>query len=119
MTETKTYAGSCHCGQIRFEVEMALDKVTACNCSICSRAGWLLAFVPAAQFKLISGEEMLTDYQFGKKHLHHPFCRSCGIHAFGHGAAPSGAEMRCINVRCLADVDPAGLTVSHFDGRSL
>jgi hypothetical protein len=119
MSETRTYEGSCHCGKIRFEVQTDLAKVVACNCSICSRAGWLLTFVPAGHFKLLSGEELLQDYQFGKKNVHHPFCRECGIHAFGHGASATGQEMRAVNVRCLAGVDPASLTVSQFDGRSL
>jgi hypothetical protein len=119
MTEMKTYAGSCHCGKVRFEATTDLAKVVACNCSICSRAGWLLVFVPASRFTLLSGEGSLTDYQFGKKHVHHPFCRECGIHAFGHGEAPGAGEMRAVNVRCLEGVDPASLTVSQFDGKSL
>src|SRR5262249_3814843 len=88
MSETKTDAGGCHCGKVRFEATTDLAKVTACNCSICSRAGWLLVFVPDEQFKLLSDEESLADYQFGKKRVHHTFCRECGIHAFGHGAGP-------------------------------
>jgi hypothetical protein len=119
MTETKTYAGSCHCGKVRFEIKADLAKVTACNCSICSRAYGLLAFVPASDFTLLSGEDALADYQFGKKHIHHQFCRECGIHPFGHGAAPNGQEMRAINIHCLEGVDHASLTISHFDGRSL
>jgi hypothetical protein len=119
MSEAKTYTGSCHCGSVRFEATTDLAKVTACNCSICSRAGWLLAFVPASQFKLISGEENLTDYQFAKQHVHHTFCRTCGVRPFSHGASASGAEVRAVNVRCLDGVDPAALTISHFDGRSL
>src|SRR5262249_43928156 len=76
MSENKTYEGSCHCGAVRYEVTMAPpEKAFACNCSICSRAGWLLAFVPEETFRLVSGESALEDYQFGKKHIHHYFCR--------------------------------------------
>jgi ABC-type uncharacterized transport system substrate-binding protein len=39
------YRGSCHCGNIAFEVEGLIDKAMACNCSICSRKGSLLWFV--------------------------------------------------------------------------
>src|SRR5262245_15309100 len=101
MSETNTYKGSCHCGKVQFEVDTELARVTACNCSICSKAGYLLAFVPDERFKLLSGEEELVDYQFGKQRVHHPFCRACGIHAFGHGKGPDGTEMRAVNVRCL------------------
>ncbi|MEK8023567.1 MAG: GFA family protein [Candidatus Hydrogenedentota bacterium] len=119
MTEPGMYSGSCHCGKIRFEVKLALEKAIACNCSICSKAGWLLAFVPADQFTLLSGEDALADYQFGKKRIHHYFCPSCGIHPFGAGTGPNGQEMRAVNVRCLEGVDPESLVLTKFDGKKL
>src|SRR6266702_5867358 len=85
-----TYTGSCHCQKVRYEVEADIDKVMACNCSICSRLGTLLSFVHAEKFKLLSGEGDLQDYQFGKKHLHHVFCRTCGVHSFATGTGPDG-----------------------------
>jgi hypothetical protein len=117
-TDAKTYTGSCHCGAVRFEATFELKQVLACNCSICSRTGALLAFVPVAQFKLLSGEDAQRDYQFGKKHLHHLFCLTCGIRSFAVGARPDGTEMRAINVRCLEGVEVSGLPVQHFDGKS-
>ena len=63
MTETKKYTGSCHCGSVRFEVTTGLENVMSCNCSICSRSGYLLSFVPVEQFTLLAGEDQLTDYQ--------------------------------------------------------
>jgi len=119
MSETKAYTGGCHCGKVRFEAQIALEKVTACNCSICSKAGWLLAFVPAAQFKLIAGEGAVTDYQFAKKHLHHPFCATCGIRSYSYGESGKGDLMYAVNTRCLDDLDAPALPVSHFDGKAL
>lgn len=119
MSDQKTYAGSCHCGAIRFEMKTDLARVIACNCSICARAGMLFAFVPASDFALLSGADQMEDYQFGKMRLHHPFCKVCGIHAYSHGVRPDGAEMRAVNVRCLEGVDVSSLTPTPFDGRSL
>jgi len=119
MTENKTYTGSCHCGAVRFEADLALGDVVACNCSMCSRMGWLLTFVPASQFRLLSGDDALTDYQFGSKHIHHLFCSRCGIRSFTRGADREGREMRGINVRCLDGVDLDALSVTKFDGRSI
>src|SRR5687768_11489188 len=117
---SQTYKGSCHCGNVRFEVTGDMSEVVSCNCSICSRMGWLLAFVPDSQFKLLSGEDSLKDYQFGKKHIHHKFCTNCGIRSFGHGPVPGGnGEMMAINVRCLEGIDLDGLTVQKYDGKSL
>jgi hypothetical protein len=119
MTDTKTYSGGCHCGKVRFEVTTDLARVTECNCSICAKKGYLLTFVPADRFKLLSGDGELSDYQFNKKSVHHLFCRICGIQSFGRGKGPGGQEMRAVNVRCLDDVDLSALTITQFDGKRL
>ena len=119
MTDANKHSGGCHCGNIRFEVTMPLREVMQCNCSICSKTATLLAFAPADQFRLLSGGDRLTDYQFGKKTIHHWFCPTCGIRSFARGAGPDGKEMIAVNVRCLDDVDLSSLAVKNFDGRSL
>lgn len=96
---------------------MALDEVMACNCSMCGRMGYLLAFVPATQFTLLSGEDALTDYTFNKHAIHHVFCNTCGVRSFAKGAL-GGTEMRAINARCLEGVDVGALKVKAVDGRS-
>jgi hypothetical protein len=90
-----------------------------CNCSICSKSGTLLAFVPAEKFELLSGDGDLIEYLFNKKHIHHLFCSTCGIRSFSRGLGRDGKEMRAINVRCLEGVDLGGLTIKQVDGRSL
>ena len=115
----QTFHGSCHCGDVRYQVEMALEAVVSCNCSICSRAGALLAFAPATQFQLLAGADALTDYQFGKRRIHHLFCRRCGVRSFSRGTARDGSPTVAINVRCLEGVDLAALSVKPFDGKSL
>jgi hypothetical protein len=86
---------------------------------MCSKRGGLLAFVPAENFKILSGEGDLTDYQFNKKVIHHLFCPTCGIFSFGKGVGPDGKEMVAVNVRCLDDVDAEGLKVVKYDGKSV
>lgn len=113
-----THRGGCHCGAVRYQVEIDLGKpVLQCNCSICGKTGSLLSFVPASSFKLEKGESSLTDYQFGKHNIHHLFCRVCGVRSFARGQGPSG-PMAAINTRCLDDVDATTLPVQHFDGKS-
>ena len=116
----KTYEGSCHCGAVRYEVDLepAPDRAYACNCSICGRAGWLLAFLPAARFRLLAGQDALTDYQFGKKSIHHLFCSTCGVRSFARGNL-NGKELAAVNVRCLEGVDLKTLKTREFDGNSL
>ncbi|MDS4071770.1 MAG: GFA family protein [Defluviicoccus sp.] len=113
------YKGSCHCGQVAFEVEGELGQVIDCNCSICARKGSLLWFVPRDRLRLLTPEENLGTYTFGKHVIRHRFCPTCGIHPFGEGTDPAGNRMAAINVRCLEGIDFAALPVKHFDGRSL
>lgn len=120
MSDGKTYEGSCHCGKVRYEVALDLGKVIACNCSMCKRKGTLLTFAPAEAFRLVSGEDALTSYQFNKKVINHNFCSTCGVTSFARGKRPSdGAPLVAVNVRCLEGVDVASLEIKHFDGKSL
>jgi hypothetical protein len=119
MSETRTYTGGCHCGEVRFEVTVDISSVVSCNCSLCQKRGALWAFVTPESFALRAGLEQLRDYQFGKRTIHHLFCPQCGVGAFSRGSTPKGAEMVAINVRCLDDVDPGSLQQVPFDGRSL
>lgn len=112
------HKGSCHCGKVKFEVEMDLNDAISCNCSICLRKGTLLAFVPTDQFTLISGKENLTDYQFGRKTIHHTFCSTCGVTAFASGKMPDGKEMKAINIRCLEDIDIEKVKIKHIEGKN-
>lgn len=114
------YKGSCHCGAVQYTVDADLSQpVIACNCSMCGRSGTLLFFVPSETFHLERGNDSLTDYQFGRHHIHHLFCKVCGIKPFARGAAPDGKEMTAVNARCLDGVEPAKLEIQQFDGRSL
>ncbi len=119
MPEAKIYTGGCHCGTVRYEAQADLSNVISCNCSICSRKGSLLTFVPREQFKLLSGADEQTDYQFGKKIIHHMFCKTCGIGSYALGEMPDGTKMAALNVRCLDGVDVASLKPQAFDGASL
>lgn len=113
------YTGSCHCGKVAFEVEGDLKQVIDCNCSICEKKGALLWFVPRAQLKMLTPDENLKRYTFGKGAINHCFCPACGIHPLGEGAAPDGTLMAAINVRCLDGVDLAALSVQKYDGRAI
>lgn len=119
MTDEKTYTGGCHCGAVRYRVAMRLEGAITCNCSICSKTGTVLAFVPADRLELLSGAEALADYQFGKRTIHHLFCKHCGVRSFGRAELANGDRFAAVNVRCLDGVDLADVPVQPFDGRSL
>lgn len=114
-----TYIGSCHCGNISFEVEGEIDSGLACNCSICSRKGSLLWFVPRQSLKLKMPEDAASTYEFNKHMIKHRFCPNCGIYPYGEANDPRGNATAAINLRCIEELDLSKIPVHHFDGRSL
>jgi hypothetical protein len=114
-----TYQGSCHCGQVKFEVEGDIAQVMECNCSHCSRKGYLLWFAPREKLKLLSPEDKLATYTFNKHVIKHHFCPKCGCATFGFGTDASGTATAAVNVRCLEGVEPSKLKILSVDGRSL
>jgi hypothetical protein len=113
----QTYNGGCQCGKVRYEVTLELGEVIACNCSRCKPMGFRLAFAPPENFKLVSGADATTGYQFNKHVIHHLFCATCGVQSYATGKRPDGADVVAINVRCLEGVDADALKVRHVDGR--
>lgn len=118
----RTYKGSCHCGDVRFEAEIDLATGTGkCNCSFCSKSRqWGVAVKPAA-FRLLTKPEHLSDYQFGSMKGHHLFCKRCGLSPFMRGdVAEIGGPFVAINIACLdgvPDEELASLPVTYANGR--
>lgn len=128
MVLLKTYQGACHCGACRFEVDMALDHVRSCNCSVCVRRGALIHRVPFGALRMLTPLKELTQYRWLTRTGCDYFCASCGILPFRTPGAPTESERAqgvvpfdgwAINVRCLEGVNLADIPVRHINGRDL
>lgn len=118
MSETR-HQGSCHCGAVRYHVDLDLDApAIQCNCSMCARSGTLLSFVPPTKFELEQGEDHLVEYKFNKNVISHLHCKTCGIKPFARGQGPHG-PMVAVNIRTLADFDLAKVKTHAYDGKNL
>lgn len=109
------YQGSCHCGAVRFEIEAPESlEVEDCNCSICTKAGFLHLILPLNKFTLLQGEEQLQNYTFNTGVARHKFCKICGIKPFYIPRSnPDGID---VNVRCL-DSEAKAISIVKFDGQ--
>lgn len=112
-----THTGGCHCGRVRYEViAPARLEVTDCNCSICSRSGYLHLIVPKSRFKLLSGAEFLTQYQFNTGTAKHLFCSVCGIKSFY--VPRSHPDGYSVNARCLDEGTIEEMRIKSIDGKN-
>ena len=110
------YQGSCHCKAVTFEIEAPADlDVDYCNCSICTKSGFLHLILPLSKFTLLSGAENLSTYTFNTGVAKHTFCQICGMKAFYTPRSnPDGID---INVNCL-DTKPNSVKIVEFDGQN-
>jgi hypothetical protein len=87
--------GSCLCGGVTFEVELPFRRANHCHCSRCRKHsgtfGLTQGRVPRAQFRLVSGDELIRVFtpEGGKVKA---FCSRCGSSLFG-GDWPGGEEI--------------------------
>ncbi len=123
-----TYRGSCHCGRVRFEVDIDLDHVRVCDCSICRKRGALIHRVDEQHVRLLTPLEDMTLYQWHTRTAEDYFCPTCGILPFRRprdrtpdeilaGAAPFRGWS--VNVRCLEDVELVTIPIRPVFGSRL
>jgi len=112
-----TCSGGCHCGKVRFTVEIP-DRVTVhrCNCSICQKSGHLHLIVPADRFRLLQGGDSLVEYRFHTGVARHLFCGTCGIKSFY--VPRSHPDGYSVNLNCLDLPDGIVVDIEDFNGRN-
>jgi hypothetical protein len=113
----KTWRGSCHCGGVRFEIETDFPELTMCDCSMCRRRNAQMVKVHESRFRLIAGEDLLTEYQFHTRTARHFFCKVCGIYPF-HRKRVTPDHLG-INVFCLEGFSPEGIPVRQAVGAAM
>jgi hypothetical protein len=117
--DTKTHVGTCHCGAVRFEVELAADaRMSRCNCTICRRTGVTGSVVKPAAFHLLDGEGNLGKYEWGGRIARRFFCKTCGVQCFAPGhLAQLGGDYVSVNLNCIDDLEVDEAKVVYWDGR--
>jgi hypothetical protein len=77
-----TYAGSCLCGAVRFEITGQFEQFYLCHCDYCRKgsgsAHGANLFSSTAQLTWIEGEDKKTLFQLPATRHHKCFCSICG-----------------------------------------
>jgi hypothetical protein len=115
----KMHKGSCHCGAVKFEVEVDTSRGSRCNCSICTKTAIASSIAKPDALRVTEGEEHLASYAWGAKVGTRYFCKHCGIHCFGRGELEAlGGAYVSVNLNALDDVDVgADVEIGYWDGR--
>src|SRR4051794_1277954 len=101
-TSAKKHQGSCHCGAVRFEVEVDATGGTRCNCTVCTKVGSVTTIVKPAAFTLLAGDGALGFYEWGFKTARRFFCKTCAVSCFVRGHLPEvGGDYVSVNLNCL------------------
>jgi hypothetical protein len=119
MSESKKYAGGCHCGAVRFEVDVDLSKgVGRCNCTICTKIAGTTTIVKPEAFKLVKGESETSFYEWGGRTGKRYFCKQCGVSCFLRGHLEQlGGDYVSVFVNAFDDIELIGMSVMYWDGR--
>ncbi len=109
--------GGCHCGAVAWEALLEDDVVAHdCNCSMCEKTGFLHLIIPQSKFRLIAGEDALTEYRFNTGVAKHYFCKHCGVKSFY--VPRSNPDGYSLNLRAMDRAQFASVTIEPFDGRN-
>ena len=110
----------CHCKKVKIQVKNKniLNDFTRCDCSLCIKRGSIMAVIPIEDLKILSGENNLKIYKFGKNQAKHYFCSICGIYT--HHRSFTSPNKYCINLGCLDNIDYFKLKkVPVFNGKKI
>lgn len=110
-----TVTATCHCGEIRIEIETAPESVTSCNCSICRRYGTLWAYYHPSKVRLVPAGVPTDTYQCAEKTQHFHRCKTCGCVTHWASIDPND-DTTGVNARLLPPEILKAARLRHLDG---
>lgn len=107
--------GTCHCGNVKFELSVQPRHLTDCNCSICRKLATLWAHADKSDIKIICKDDALLEYSWGDKSIAFCTCAKCGCTTHWKSLDSDSTRM-AVNVRMAEPDSLLGIQIRHFDG---
>ena len=104
--------GKCHCGSVKFTINTKIRDLRRCNCSMCSRKGFVMGTALIDQLTITSGEKKLTSYKWNTKIAEHFFCKICGINT--HHKRRSDPNQYGYNIGCIEGFEMSWIEDTPF-----
>ena len=104
--------GKCHCGSVKFTINTKIRDLRRCNCSMCSRKGFVMGTALIDELTITSGEKNLTSYKWNTKIAEHFFCKICGINT--HHKRRSDPNQYGYNIGCIEGFEMSWIEEAPF-----
>ena len=104
--------GKCHCGSVKFTINTKIRDLRRCNCSMCSRKGFVMGTALIDELTITSGEKKLTSYKWNTKIAEHFFCKICGINT--HHKRRSDPNQYGYNIGCIEGFEMSWIEDTPF-----
>jgi len=116
MEKTQTFQGSCHCGNVKYQLGKAPEWLVSCNCSICRRIGALWTHAETSDVILNYEKGATIAYIWGDKTLSIHSCKNCGCTTHWESLDQEQHSRMGLNFRMCSDHELSDYRVRHFDG---
>jgi len=116
MDHTQTFKGSCHCGNVQFELTNIPEWLTSCNCSICTKLGTIWAHDEISSIILKYDVSKTSTYIWGDKTLAFHTCKTCGCTTHWESLDSTKLSRMGVNFKMCSEHDISRYRVRTWDG---
>ena len=106
---------SCHCGKVKIQIPNSTEKVTSCNCSVCTRYGALWAYFEPINVTVNCDKDALGSYSWGDKTIEFKHCKSCGCITHYTPTDCGNKDRMAVNFRLVPANILKSVKIRYFD----
>jgi hypothetical protein len=108
----------CHCGQVAITLPALPDEITQCNCSLCSKTGFMGIYYRPEDVAVTGEVEPYVRSDLDEACLTNWRCSHCGCATHWTGLGQYAEAKMGVNARMLDAALLDGVPVKQVDGAS-